>query len=157
VNVSWDDALKFCEWLSGKENRTYGLPTEAEWEYACRAGGTEAYSFGKDAAKLAEYAWFDDNAGKTGAQSVGKKKPNAWGLHDMHGNVWEWCLDGIRTYQKDSVRDPVGDPKKERARRGGSWADDARHCRSASRYINARGNRPYTGFRVVMRPAEKVP
>lgn len=90
ISVTYHGAEQFCRWLSAKTGRTYRLPTEAEWEYACRAGATTAYSFGDDPAALGDYAWFEDNADwKT--QPVGRKKPNAWGLHDMHGNVSEWC------------------------------------------------------------------
>ncbi len=128
----------FCQWLSAKTGRYYRLPTEAEWEYACRAGTTTAYSFGDDPAKLGEYAWFYDNSNEK-YQKVGKKKPNPWGLYDMHGNVAEWVLDQhTADYSKDAgkvIKDPLVIPLKEydRVVRGGSWDADAALCRSSAR------------------------
>ena len=123
-------ANKFCEWLSVKTGHFYRLPTEAEWEYACRAGSTNAYSFGNDPKDLPAFAWFDENSGDK-YQKVGKKKPNAWGLYDMHGNVAEWCLDqydpAFYLRGKDAV---VVDPWNKATRpyphviRGGAWGDD---------------------------------
>ena len=95
--VSWDDAVEFCRKLSVREGAEYRLPTEAEWEYACRAGTTTAYSFGDDASRLGDYAWYIENSGRT-TQPVGEKLPNAWGLYDMHGNVREWCQDWYGHY-----------------------------------------------------------
>ncbi|HMB07244.1 MAG TPA: formylglycine-generating enzyme family protein, partial [Isosphaeraceae bacterium] len=91
ICITHHAAMEYCRWLSAKTGKTYRLPTEAEWEYACRSGSKAAYSFGGDPSKLDAYAWYVENAEKP--QPVGKKKPNAWGLCDMHGNVSEWCLD----------------------------------------------------------------
>ena len=96
VCVSWNDAVKFCDWLRKKENKTYGLPTEAEWEYACRAGTTTAYFFGDDPKMLGDYAWYYDNS-EHNTHPVGGKRPNPWGLYDMHGNVWQWCAGLLRS------------------------------------------------------------
>ena len=129
-------ASKYAEWLSARTNRFYRLPTEAEWEYACRAGTDTAYSFGDDASKLGEYAWFNDNAnGKY--QKVGQKKPNPWGLHDMHGNVFEWTLDQYNAgyYSKSPAVAPwarATEPYPHTAR-GGSWLDDAEKLRCGAR------------------------
>jgi formylglycine-generating enzyme required for sulfatase activity len=148
-NMSWDDAVEFCKRLSAKEGKTYRLPTEAEWEYACRAGTTTEYSFGDDAASLGEYAWFVGNSERE-THPVGQKKPNAWGLRDMHGNANEWCQDWYGEYSSDAVTDPPGDDGGSfRVGRGGSWSLPARLCRSAYRYGRAPGFRLYVlGFRV---------
>jgi len=131
-------ARVYCKWLSAKTGHYYRLPTEAEWEYACRAGTTTAYSFGDDASQLEEYAWFEDNAGE-GYHLVGQKKPNPWGLHDMHGNVAEWVLD---QYTEDGYAiellkktNPLLTPKTlyPRTVRGGGWDKSAALCRAASR------------------------
>ncbi len=134
-------AKVYCEWLSAKTGHYYRLPTEAEWEYACRAGTTTAYSFGDDAKKIDEYAWNEDNS-EFESKAVGLKKPNPWGLYDMHGNVSEWCLDKheVGFYKKfaDAKVKPllnVPDLKEMYGRvvRGGSWSQSPVHLRSAAR------------------------
>jgi formylglycine-generating enzyme required for sulfatase activity len=129
-------AKTYCEWLSAKTGRFYRLPTEAEWEYACRAGTKTAYSFGDDPGQLGDYAWYVDNSDAK-PQKVGKKKPNPWGLHDMHGNVCEWCLDQYfaDAYSKHTSQTPYFLVVKEYPQvvRGGSWEADAAACRSAAR------------------------
>lgn len=132
-------ARTFCNWLSTKTGRYYRLPTEAEWEYACRAGTKTAYSFGDDPAKLGDYAWNYDNSGEK-YHPVGKKKPNPWGLYDMHGNVAEWVLDQHTTdfygsFGAEAAVNPLAWPKTEWSRvvRGGSWQDDPELLRSAAR------------------------
>jgi formylglycine-generating enzyme required for sulfatase activity len=154
--VYWEDANTFCKKLSElpeekAAGRVYRLPTEAEWEYACRAGGTEAYSFGGAVASLGNYCWYHGNSGgKT--HPVGQKKPNAWGLYDMHGNVWEWCADWYAVNTTGEEADPSGPASGSgRVGRGGSWSDDAGDCRSADRNRRSPGFRYYfLGFRVAL-------
>jgi formylglycine-generating enzyme required for sulfatase activity len=137
--VSWEDAIEFCQRLSATESRTYRLPTEAEWEYACRAGSMTAYCFGDDAASLTDYAWFDENAGNVNEQyahRVRQKRANAYGLFDMHGNVWEWCSDRYEAdyYGKSRSSAPPGATTgSSRVLRGGSWLFAPQYCRSANR------------------------
>jgi formylglycine-generating enzyme required for sulfatase activity len=158
--VSWEDAVEFCERLSElpeekKAGRVYRLPTEAEWEYACRAGSKTAFSFGDDKSSLGDYAWISDNSdGKT--QSVGEKKPNAWGLYDMHGNVWEWCSDWYGEHPGKAVSDPEGPEKgSRRVHRGGSWRFVAAYCRSARRgWRDPSGRSISFGFRVALSSPE---
>jgi formylglycine-generating enzyme required for sulfatase activity len=152
-NVSWNDAQAFCQKLSQITGKTYRLPTEAEWEYACRAGTTTRYYFGDDASQLGDYAWYDGNSQKT-THPVGQKRPNAWGLYDMIGNVWEWCEDNWH----DNY---IGAPKDGSAWltndndypivRGGCWYNGPDGCRSADRFLNPRrdGLSNSYGFRVV--------
>lgn len=139
--VSYDDATEFCRKLSEKEGVEYRLPTEAEWEYACRAGTTTVYSFGDDASKLGEYAWGIKNASDVGekyAHRVGQKLPNPWGLHDMHGNVWERCQGRYAPYGGEKVvSDPTGPAEGVgRLLRGGSFLVQSSSVRSAYRAFN---------------------
>ena len=155
--VSWEDAVEFCKKLSGlpeekKAGRVYRLPTEAEWEYACRAGSRTAYSFGESSKSLGDYAWFDVNSQ---THPVGEKKTNAWGLCDMYGNVWEWCSDWYGEYPKGAVSDPRG-PKEgsRRVVRGGGWFYEAADCRSANRVgLDPSRHSFYFGFRLALSPS----
>ena len=157
--VSWEDAVEFCKKLAvlpeeQKAGRVYRLPTEAEWEYACRAGSKTAYSFGESSKSLGDYAWFGNSNGQT--HPVGEKKANAWGLFDMHGNVWEWCSDWYDEYPTGAVSDPVG-PREGTGRvpRGGSWNTGAAHCRTADRSRPGPSGRFYShGFRVALSSSE---
>ena len=165
--VTWFEAIDFCNRLSeqeglrlyyevqGEEVRNVGgegyrLPTEAEWEYACRAGSETTFCFGHDAKQLGQYAWFKENS-QDMTHPVGEKKPNAWGLYDMHGNVWEWCWDWwYGEYPTSPPENPMGPAAGSlRVFRGGCWLNDAGSCRSACR---SRGSPTspdgYLGFRV---------
>lgn len=173
--VSYDDALKFCRKLTARERATgrlpsgyvYTLPTDAQWEYACRAGTTGDYSFGNsvdalsrygnycDRSNTGGYSWqdksYDDGHDKTAP--VGSYRPNAWGLYDMHGNVWEWCLDWYAAQLSgDTVREPVGPSSGTiRVFRGGGWDNTTTSCRSAFRSRNEPGYRYYDrGFRLAL-------
>jgi formylglycine-generating enzyme required for sulfatase activity len=150
--VRWSDAVKFCNersrleglapcynletWQCNFNANGYRLPTEAEWEYACRAGTKTAYFFGNDPLKLTDYAWFDKNSGRH-PQPVGQKRPNPWGLYDMCGNVWQWCNDFYKVdyYQEAAQENPRG-PKEGKSKvvRGGAWKFSAQNCRSGFRY-----------------------
>jgi formylglycine-generating enzyme required for sulfatase activity len=140
ISMTQHAANKYCQWLSAKTGHFYRLPTEAEWEYACRAGTTGAYFFGEDASKLPEYAWFEQNSDFK-YQKVGRKKPNPWGLYDMYGNVVEWVLDQYDAdyYQQCAGASPAIDPWNKATKpyphavRGGSWDDEATLCRSSAR------------------------
>ena len=172
VSMTQFAALQYCKWLSDKTGVFYRLPTEAEWEYACRAGTTTAYFFGDDPANAEEYVWHFDNSYEK-YQKVGTKKPNPWGLFDMHGNVSEWTLD---QYFKDfyqqltdssEVNSPWAEPVKlhPRSVRGGSWEDSLEDHRSASRIRSSmkwkerdpqipksfwwNTDSPFVGFRII--------
>jgi len=167
-NVSWLDAVKFCNKLSEREKRTpfyridgtevtlaggngYRLPTEAEWEYACRAKSTTLFPFGDDASKLGEHAWYSFNS-ESKTHPVGQKLPNGWGLYDMLGNVREWCADGYdeKYYASSPPADPPSAPGASlRVFRGGGWSDDPWGCRPTDRGRNMPPTRPDDlGFRV---------
>ncbi len=178
ISITHHAAMQYCRWLAMKTGKPYRLPTEAEWEYACRAGAKTAYSFADNAVALEDYAWFAKNSEEQ-PHPVGKKKPNPWGLYDMHGNVAEWCLDSYKpdAYKAFSLTQPtlgpVNMPTADRfpdVARGGSWADGPEKCRSAARrasdktWIKLDPQRPqsiwwltsaeFVGFRVV-RPVEE--
>ncbi len=152
-SVSWDDVQEFVKKLNATEGTDkYRLPSEAKWEYACRADTTTKYSFGDDEAKLGEYAWYDKNSGKK-TQPVGQKKPNPWGLYDMHGNVWEWVQDNWHHSYKGAPADGSvweNESSSRRVLRGGSWCNVAGGCRSAVRGSGVPVNRYYDlGFRLL--------
>ena len=178
VNVSWDDAKAFCKWLSEKEKKTYRLPTEAEWEYACRAGTKTAFVHGEDPEGLSAVGNVADAAarakfpgwtlgikskdGHTFTAPVGQFKKNDFGLYDMHGNVWEWCGDWYEpnSYPKEKQLDPTGAATgKTKVQRGGGWSSDSKRLRSAARV----GRDPsvyrgcYLGFRVVLEQLSETP
>jgi len=157
VNVSWNDAMAFCQWLSNKENLECVLPTEAQWEYACRVGTTTAWYCGDSDTPLGEYAWTGGTS-RAKTHSAGQLKPNGWGLYDVHGNVWEWCADWWTAgyYAQSSVDDPGGPPTgSKRVMRGGSWGHHAGICRSAHRGCITPDNRFHDlGFRVASVLAE---
>ena len=168
VNVSWNDAVAFCKWLGTKDGKAYRLPTEAEWEYACRAGTTTRYHSGDDPETLAKVGNVADatlkakfpywkgtiqaSDGYVFTAPVGQFKPNAFGLHDMHGNAWQWCADWYSEdyYGKSPVDDPTGPNAGHfRVHRGGSWGDGPLSACSAVRVGNSPGGRySSTGFRV---------
>ncbi|MCE9529762.1 MAG: SUMF1/EgtB/PvdO family nonheme iron enzyme [Planctomycetes bacterium] len=152
--VTWTDATEFCRKLSEKEKKTYRLPTEAEWEYACRAGSKGRFCSGEDMQSLDIVGWFGSNSQDGPVQFVGLKQPNDAGLYDMHGNVWEWCSDWWEDFRNKDATDPQG-PKNGsmRASRGGSGSSSSSQCRSAERYSRTQSSTYYgLGFRVVYDP-----
>jgi formylglycine-generating enzyme required for sulfatase activity len=139
-SVSWEDCQAFVEKLNAKAGAgAFRLPTEAEWEYACRAGTSTEFCFGDAKAALGEYGWYKGNS-ESKTHPVGTRRPNAWGLYDMHGNVREWCQDGYGDYGADAATDPKGrEGDTTRVHRGGAWEDDSGDCRAASRHGEAPG------------------
>ena len=155
-NISWDDAVTFCDRLSEspggvQHGMRYRLPTEAEWEYACRAGSTSKWCFGDDESLLGDFAWFGESF-EGQRHPVGKKKPNAWGLYDMHGNVFEWCSDYYDNYTTCMLTDPRGPTTgSNRVLKGGLWYLPAARCRAASRYTGGPTDRTSNcGFRLAL-------
>ena len=154
--VSWDECQAFLKKLSATAaGKQFRLPTEAEWEYAYRAGTQTAYYFGADTGRLGDHAWFGENSGSQ-THDVGQKKPNAWGLYDMAGNVWEWCADWYGAYAAGSQQDPTGAPNgSHRVFRGGSRDYNAAYCRAASRGRSDPGYRGNgLGFRLALVPSD---
>jgi formylglycine-generating enzyme required for sulfatase activity len=150
-NISWYDAGKFIKKLNIMEKGDfYRLPTEAEWEYACRAGSTTRFFFGDDVADLPRFAWFDENSGKM-THEVGELDPNPWGLHDMVGNIWEWCSDWFTKYPEEDVTDPKGaEFGTVKAFRGGSGNRQSKYCVSAFRnFIEPKFRGGALGLRLV--------
>jgi formylglycine-generating enzyme required for sulfatase activity len=147
--VSWDDCQEFCQ----KAGPGFRLPTVAEWEYACRAGSTGPYG---GTGVLDEMGWYRDNSGGK-PHPIGRKRPNAWGLHDMHGNVWEWCQDWDGDYPTGAETDPTGPATgAARVRRGGGWSDYDLFCRAAFQFSFLPDRKcGFQGFRVVLAPAAR--
>lgn len=158
-SISWHEANEFCQKLSARPEEkaagnVYRLPTEAEWEYACRAGTSTVFCFGDDESLLGEYSWYKQTAQST-THPVGKKKPNPWGIYDMYGNAYEWCHDWFEPYPSEPVTDPQG-PETSRGRvlRGGGFSNSATFCGSGERaYVSPEINRHSYGFRVVRETA----
>ena len=172
IGITQYSATKYCEWLSARTGKKYRLPTEAEWEYAARAGTTTAYGFGDDASALADHAWLKANSNEQ-PHVGGQKKPNAWGLYDMHGNAAEWTRDlyDAGFYAKSPADNPFNDPAKAlypHVVRGGSWDDEPARLRSAARRSSVEAwsrrdpqnpkslwwhtDATFVGFRVVAEP-----
>jgi len=159
--ITFFDASNYCAVVTQRERAAghvpkgfeYRLPTEAEWEYACRAGSTNLFAFGDDVSIADEFAWTAENCEAT-TQPVGMKRPNAWGLHDMHGNVWEWCSDWFAPYPGAAVTDPVGPATSEyKVFKGGGWNQDADFARVSSRFMMSPSNGiHYVGFRLALGP-----
>lgn len=162
--VSFLDASRFCLLTTERERQAgrlpaeyeYRLPYEAEWEYACRAGTTNLYSFGDDAKLGGQFAWVGENSGGQ-SHPVGQKLPNPWGLYDMHGNVWEWCLDWFAPYPAAPLTDPTGPAtSKYKLFKGGGWNQEIEYSRSANRFMMSPSNGiHFVGFRLAL--GQKTP
>jgi len=157
--VSWDDCQEFIKRINAAGKGIFRLPTEAEWEYTCRAGSSGIFCFGDDESLFGDYAWYSANSDNQ-THPVGKKKPNAWGVHDMHGNVWEWCQDWYDDYSEDSVTDPQGalsGALPVRVFRGGCWRGVSGFAASAHRGGRGPGYRSdILGFRLVCHSIQQV-
>ncbi len=150
VNVSWEDAKAFCDWLENRTGQPFTLPTEAQWEYACRAGTHTRFHFGDSSSQLGDYACWDSGATFC---PVGQKRPNKFGLYDMSGNVWEWCLDWYGEYTSELSKNPTGPTSGEsRVIRGGFWDSYPSSCRSASRDKSDESRSIIIGFRPAFSP-----
>lgn len=164
TEISWRGANKFCKWLNSTEQAAerlpegyeYRLPTEAEWEYCCRAGSDKAFAFGDDTGQINNYAWYRSNSNRA-SQQHGGKKPNIWGVYDMHGNVWEWCNDWYgENFLVADTEDPIGPAASNdncKVLRGGSFTSSPLDLRCGTRYLhNYKRGRKNVGFRVVCAP-----
>lgn len=157
--VSFLEASNYCAAVTSRERAAgrlpegyvYRLPYESEWEYACRAGSTNQFHFGNDPDLAGDFAWTGEN-GDGAPHPVGTKRPNAWGLHDMHGNVWEWCLDWFAPYPAEPLTDPTGPPTgKFKLFKGGGWNQDAEYARASSRFMMSPSNGiHFVGFRIAL-------
>jgi len=157
--ITWFEAAAYCTEVTKRErvaghlpaDYEYRLPTEAEWEYACRAGTTNFFSFGDNAGEAGQYAWTMENASGT-PHPVGQKRPNAWGLYDMHGNVWEWCNDWFAPYPATALTNPIGPTNSDyKVFRGGGWNQAVEYARSRNRFMMSPTNGiHFVGFRMVL-------
>jgi formylglycine-generating enzyme required for sulfatase activity len=164
--ITFFDASNYCATVTLRERKAgrlpagyeYRLPTEAEWEYACRAGSTNLFGFGDDTSVADQYAWTAENCDAT-THPVGMKRPNAWGLYDTHGNVWEWCSDWFEPYPAAPLRDPVGPAtSKYKLFKGGGWNQDVEYARASSRFMMSPSNGiHFVGFRIALSPIQSRP
>jgi formylglycine-generating enzyme required for sulfatase activity len=165
TGITWQGANMFCKWLTESERTAkrlppgylYRLPTEAEWEYACRAGTDNKYYYGNDMEQLGDYGWFVENSGGA-VHPAGQKKPNAWGLYDTAGNVWEWCSDwsdeNFLNFDSENPKGPKSSVDNTKVLRGGSFTSGAEDLQASARYnYDYKAFRKNIGFRVVCAPA----